>query len=98
MNFSRGSINPEQFLDVNQLEPPEPMERILSAIDALAQGFYLRIWIHREPFPLYDILGREDFSHTIRPGQHSAFELFIWHSQDEIARNFVQDILQGNSS
>ncbi len=88
----------EQVLDVNFLEPPEPMERILSAIDSLAQGRYLRIWIHREPFPLYDILERENFSHTIRPGKNSAFELFIWHGRDETARNLVQDILQGNSS
>jgi len=91
-------MNPEQFLDVNMLEPPEPMERILSAIDALAQGCYLRVQIHREPFPLYDILGRENFSHTIRPGKNSAFELFIWHGQDETAHNLVQNILQGDSS
>ena len=90
-------MDPEQFLDVNQLEPPEPMERILSAIDTLVQGCYLRVWIHREPFPLYDILGREGFSYTIQPGRHSAFELFIWHGQDKIARDLVQVTMQGNS-
>jgi len=89
-------MKPEQFLDVNLLEPPEPMERILSAIDALAQGRYLRIWIHREPFPLYDILELEEFSHAIRPGQHSLFELFIWHGHDEMAHGLVQDIMQSN--
>jgi len=87
-------MNPEQFLDVNMLEPPEPMERILSAIDALAQGCYLRVQIHREPFPLYDILNREGFSHAIRTGRHSAFELFIWHHQDEIACNLVRTTMQ----
>jgi len=93
-------MNPEQFLDVNLLEPPEPMERILSAIDTLAQGCYLRIWIHREPFPLYDILNREGFSHIIRPGQQSLFELFIWHGHDKTARGLVQGVMQsdkGNS-
>jgi len=87
-------MNPEQLLDVNLLEPPEPMERILSAIDTLAQGRYLRIWIHREPFPLYDILELEGFSHAIRPGQHSLFELFIWHGHDKTARGHVQGIMQ----
>lgn len=91
-------MNPEQFLDVNLLEPPEPMERILAAIDALAQGCYLRIWIHREPFPLYDILGRERFSHAIQPGRHSAFELFIWHDQDKAVGDLVQATMQGDSS
>ncbi|MDQ6959248.1 MAG: DUF2249 domain-containing protein [Mariprofundaceae bacterium] len=89
-------MKPEQFLDVNLLEPPEPMEHILSAIDALTQGHYLRIWIHREPFPLYDILGREGFSHAIRPGQHSLFELFIWHGHDKTVRGLVQSVMQSD--
>jgi len=89
-------MKPEQFLDVSLLEPPEPMEHILSAIDTLAQGCYLRIWIHREPFPLYDILEREGFSHAIRPGRHSAFELFTWHDHDETARGLVRGIMQSD--
>jgi len=84
------AVNPEQLLDVNLLEPPEPMGRILSAIDALAQGRYLRVLIHREPFPLYDILRREGFVHSIQPGRHSAFELFIWHARDDKVRALVQ--------
>jgi len=90
-------INPEQLLDVNLLEPPEPMGLILSAIDALAQGRYLRILIHREPFPLYDILIREGFSHSIRPGRDSAFELFIWHTRDDKAGALVQSAVQADA-
>jgi len=91
------SVNPEQLLDVNLLEPPEPMGRILSAIDALARGRYLRILIHREPFPLYDILRREDFSHSIRAGRESAFELFIWHARDDKAAALVQAAVQADA-
>jgi len=87
-------MNPEQCLDVNLLDPPEPMERILSAMESIAQGCYLRVWIHREPFPLYDILRREGFSHTAQPGQHSAFELFIWHVSDDKAFELVQLAVQ----
>ncbi len=83
-------MNPEQRLDVNLLEPPEPMGLILSAIDSLTQGRYLRILIHREPFPLYDILRREDFSHSIRAGRDSVFELFIWHAHDDKAAALAQ--------
>ena len=90
-------MNPEQCLDVSQLEPPEPMEYILSAMDALEQGCYLKVWIHREPFLLYDILERERFSYTIRLGRHSAFELFIWPAQDKMARDLVQAAMQGDS-
>jgi len=84
------AVNPEQLLDVNLLEPPEPMGRILSAIDALAQGRYLRVLIHREPFPLYDILRREGFAHSIRAGRDSVFELFIWHALDDKAAALAQ--------
>lgn len=89
-------MKPEQFLDVNLLEPPEPIERILSAIEILTQGSYLRVWIHREPFPLYDILDREEFSHAIHPGRHSLFELFIWHGHDKTARGLVQDVMRSD--
>lgn len=89
-------MKPEQLLDVNFLEPPEPMERILSAIDTLTQGHYLRVWIHREPVPLYDILNREGFSHVTRPGRHSLFELLIWHTHDKMIRGLVQDVMQSD--
>jgi len=90
-------MHPEQFIDVNLLEPPEPMGRILSGIETLEQGCYLRVWIHREPFPLYDILRREYFSHITRAGQHSAFELFIWHAGDDKARELVQSAVQDDA-
>ncbi len=84
----------EKFLDVNFLEPPEPLERILSALDTLSPGCYLRVWIHREPFPLYEILEREGFSHAIRTGRRCAYELFIWRRGDESAQKEVDAAMQ----
>lgn len=87
----------EHTLDVNMLPPPEPMERILAAIDALPSGHFLRVFIHREPYPLYEILEREGFAHHIRPGQQSAFELFIWRRADTAVHEQLQALLQDDA-
>ncbi|MFZ5482613.1 MAG: DUF2249 domain-containing protein [Pseudomonadota bacterium] len=43
-------------LDCRGLEPPEPMEQALNAAAQLKTGQVLRLRIHREPFPLYELL------------------------------------------
>ena len=45
-------------LDLRTLPPPEPMERVLDALDALADGDELRVLLAREPHPLYGVLAR----------------------------------------
>jgi uncharacterized protein (DUF2249 family) len=46
----------DQVLDVSDLPAPEPLERALDALDALAPGDRLLLRHRREPFPLYDFL------------------------------------------
>lgn len=43
-------------LDVRGLPPPEPFERIVGALQTLPAGETLQVHIHREPFPLYEVL------------------------------------------
>lgn len=43
-------------LDVRGLPPPEPFEHIIDALQTLPAGETLQVHIHREPFPLYDVL------------------------------------------
>ncbi len=52
-------------LDVRNLEPPEPLERALKAAGGLLPGQTLRLRIHREPFPLYELLDAMGCSHAI---------------------------------
>ena len=66
-----------QVLDVRRLAPPEPMERILDALaDLPADG---RLWVlhRREPFPLYDLLGRMGYGWRTM-GQEEPVEILIW--------------------
>jgi uncharacterized protein (DUF2249 family) len=48
----------DRVLDVSALPPPEPLERVLDALSDLQSGDRLVVHLHRQPFPLYDILGR----------------------------------------
>jgi len=43
-------------VDGRGLEPPEPLERVLAALDALDPGDRVRFVIDREPVPLYRVL------------------------------------------
>lgn len=45
-----------QELDVRGLPPPEPFENVMQALQALPAGEALQVHIHREPFPLYEVL------------------------------------------
>lgn len=50
-------------LDVRNLEPPIPMEKALARIGRLADGEVLHLLIHREPFPLYELLDGMGYAH-----------------------------------
>jgi uncharacterized protein (DUF2249 family) len=49
------------ILDLRALPPPEPMERVLAALDVLPDGARLRVLLAREPHPLYGILARTGY-------------------------------------
>uniref|UniRef100_UPI00333F003C DUF2249 domain-containing protein n=1 Tax=Castellaniella defragrans TaxID=75697 RepID=UPI00333F003C len=51
------------LLNVRGMAPPEPLEHCLEALSILAPGQRLRMAIDREPFPLYQMLERDGYSH-----------------------------------
>lgn len=63
-------------IDGRNMNPPEPLERTLAALDLLARGEELLLLLHCRPRPLLDILRRngyawresvrEDGTHEIR--------------------------------
>jgi hypothetical protein len=64
-------------VDGRWLEPPEPMERVLVALELLRPGQTLRFLIHREPIPLYPALRDMGFQHATRPIEDGCFEVLI---------------------
>lgn len=66
-------------LDVRGLEPPEPFMRIMKALTQ-SPDRPLRVLIHREPFPLYDVLAEQGFGHRARALEDGSFEIVIERS------------------
>lgn len=67
----------ERSLDVRWLEPPEPFERIVGALEQLPADGVLMVRIHREPQPLYRWLTREGYKHSTRYDPDGYFEIRI---------------------
>ena len=67
----------EIVVDGRGLEHPEPLERVLTALDELQPGQQLRFLIHRQPFPLYDILRRHHYRYEVINGADGDFEILI---------------------
>ncbi|MBV7537532.1 DUF2249 domain-containing protein [Duganella sp. sic0402] len=67
-----------RLLDVGGLEPPEPMVRILEALDTLGQDERLRVLIDREPVPLYRILLRNGYQYRTTVQEEQRYEVLIW--------------------
>jgi len=64
-------------LDVRWLEPPEPFERIVAALEALPAGATLRVLIHRQPRPLFQWLERDGYSFQHQFDPEGFFEIRI---------------------
>ena len=84
----------EQLLDVSELEPCEPLQRTLTAIDRLGRGDYLRVVHRREPHLLYPLLEKSGIRWHTRSAGDASFEILIWRQDDAAAEQQVQDYLR----
>jgi uncharacterized protein (DUF2249 family) len=67
----------EIYLDLRGMQPPEPMERTLDALEQLLLGQQVRIVIDREPVPLFRILERNDYTYRCTQTSPGLFEIVI---------------------
>lgn len=67
-------------VDGRGLEPPQPMELVLAALDELQPGQRIRFLIHRQPYPLYDILRCYHYRYEINTIAGGDFEILISQS------------------
>jgi uncharacterized protein (DUF2249 family) len=68
----------EQYIDVSDLQPPEPMEVILDALADLPAGDHLRVRHRRDPVPLYRMLSQMGYSWSTYSPAAGHIELLIW--------------------
>jgi len=77
-------------IDVSELEPPEPMERILTQLRQLQAGQLLRVRHRREPFPLYPMLEQAGYKHCSMSSGTEAFLIYIWPDSAPINEAFCR--------
>ena len=54
----------QRIIDGRNLQPPEPLELTLAALDTLGQGEELLLLLYCEPHPLYSILKRNGYRYS----------------------------------
>jgi hypothetical protein len=69
-----------RVVDGRGLLPPEPMQRTLEALADLPSGGSVVLLLHREPFPLYDLLDGRGFRHKTVERRDGTFEVHIRHT------------------
>lgn len=77
-------------IDVSELEPPEPMERILARLPQLQVGQLLRVRHRREPFPLYPLLEQAGHGYCCIPSGTGTFIIYIWPLSAPVDEAFCQ--------
>lgn len=74
----------ECFLDVSDLEPPEPLVRALDAVKALSEDQYLHLKHRRKPCMLYENIEPLGFVSETRDGGEGMCDVFIWKKGNEV--------------
>ncbi len=73
----------ERYLDVSTLEAPEPLERILSSVDALGRGESLHVYHRRDPLLLFPLLQDRDCRWLSGRDDDDMVHVFIWRDGDD---------------
>ncbi|WNC72043.1 DUF2249 domain-containing protein [Thalassotalea psychrophila] len=79
------------YLDVSELEPPEPMTEIITALARLKVNEYLLVFHRREPFPLYEKLAAAGWAFQCKKLTDQQFQIFIYRATDQ--SKFSQQLL-----
>lgn len=65
-------------VDGRGLEPPEPLVRVMEALDQIGPGEHLLFVIQRDPKPLFRILERNGYGYRVEHDPDGCFQIRIW--------------------
>lgn len=65
-------------LDVSDLEPCEPLERVLAALEVMEADQALCMIHRRKPLPLLPILEQRGFDYRLEELEEARIHLYIW--------------------
>jgi uncharacterized protein (DUF2249 family) len=69
--------NREILVDARNLEPPEPMEKVMQTLGLLRPDQSIRLLLHREPFPLYPLLSARGYQHDTHMAVDGSYIILI---------------------
>jgi hypothetical protein len=70
-------ISMQIIVDGREMQPPEPLEKTLSALDELGPGDEVVLWVRCQPQPLFNVLKRNGYQWTASDGPDGSFEYRI---------------------
>lgn len=79
-------------IDVRDLPPPEPLERVLEALSTLNLGEVLIMHHRRDPCGLFPQLN--GIEHRSRKLNDEHFEIFFFHQHDGQSLKAIEDYLR----
>lgn len=65
-------------IDARKLQPPEPFERVVDALQALRPGDEILLLLEREPQPLFRFLSKNNYQYRSVMNKDGEFEIRIW--------------------
>ncbi len=71
----------DRLVDARWLQPPEPMEITLAALETLESGERIRLLIHREPCLLFQILDEWGYDYRSHSDDDGTYEILIWYKE-----------------
>ncbi|MDD5176827.1 MAG: DUF2249 domain-containing protein [Sterolibacterium sp.] len=66
-----------RVIDGRELEPPEPLELTLMALEQMGPGEELILLVYCEPVPLYSVLDRNGYRHSSKMREDGTNEISI---------------------
>jgi len=71
------STAPEVLVDARDLEPPEPLGKVMQTLALLRAGQSIHLLLHHEPFPLYPLLTERGYRHFTRMEANGSYVILI---------------------
>ena len=74
-----------ETIDGREMQPPEPFEKTVEALERLPRGYELVLLAPCEPRPLFRVLSLNGFDYRCVFIAEGWFEVRMWHSADTAA-------------
>jgi tRNA 2-thiouridine synthesizing protein A len=67
----------DQFIDGREMQPPEPFEKTMAALDLIGEDEEIVLLLNCQPQPLFNVLRRNGYRWEESPGPDGCFQYRI---------------------